>query len=233
MTAAAPSLSIVIPTRNAATRLPACLAALVAGRDRFSAFEILVADCGSTDGTRAIASQAGARLIDAPMGRGRQLRAGCAAATGDWLLVVHADTVLEAGWPEAAAAFAADPDNRMRAGYGRLVYDDPSPWARLIEWVVIRRAHLLGLPYGDQALLLSRALYEDAGGYPDWPLMEDVALTDRIGRRRLVALDMAAETSADRYRKGGWIRRPLWNLVCLALYRLGVAPERIVTLYDR
>lgn len=222
----------MIPTRNAATRLPACLAAVAGGVGHFSAIEIVVADCESDDATVAVARAAGAKVVQAAIGRGRQLRAAVAASRGAWLLALHADTVLGAGWGAAAAEFTVDPANRARAGYGRLVFDDPSPWARRIASAAAWRSRRLGLPYGDQGLLLARDFYQQVGGYPDWRLMEDVALADRIGRRRLVALDFDTVTSADRYRHEGWLRRPLRNLTCLTLYRLGMDPDRILRLYE-
>lgn len=228
----APALSVVIPTRNAAKRLPACLAAVARGAGHFSAIQIVVADCGSNDATVAVARAAGAEVVQSVAGRGPQLRAAVAASRGEWLLALHADTVLGPDWGAVAAAFASDPTNLDRAGYGRLVFDDPSPWARRIAASAAWRSRRFGLPYGDQGLLLPVDFYRKVGGYPDWRLMEDVALADRIGRHRLVALDFDAVTSADRYRRDGWLRRPLRNLACLALFRLGMEPDRISRLYE-
>lgn len=87
------------------------------------------------------------------------------------------------------------------------------------------------MPYGDQGLLISRALYDRVGGFAAIPLMEDVELVRRIGRRRLAPVGAGITASARRYRNGGYIRRPLRNLVCLSLYFAGVAPARIVRLY--
>jgi len=86
------------------------------------------------------------------------------------------------------------------------------------------------MPYGDQGLLISRALLDEVGGVPDLPLMEDVALA-RLLRGRLRALPVAAVTSAARYERDGWVRRPLRNIFCLALYFMGVSPARIRRLY--
>jgi hypothetical protein len=109
--------------------------------------------------------------------------------------------------------------------------DDPAWQARLLERAVALRVRWLRLPYGDQGLLISRALYEAVGGYHPLPLMEDVDLVRRIGRGRLRVLDVAAVTSAERWRRDGWLGRSLRNLSCLALYTLGVSPERIARLY--
>jgi rSAM/selenodomain-associated transferase 2 len=216
-------LTIVIPALNAAVSLGTCLAALD-GAD-----EILVVDGGSTDDSAGIAERAGARIVAAPRGRGTQLRAGGEAALGDWLLFLHADTRLGAGWREAVAAHVATaPD---RAGYFDLRLDDNAWQARVIERGVASRVRLLGLPYGDQGLLISRRFYDEIGGFRPLALMEDVDLARRIGRHRLRRMEATALTSADRWRRDGWLRRSGRNLACLALYALGMAPTRLARFY--
>jgi rSAM/selenodomain-associated transferase 2 len=194
----------------------------------------VVVDGGSTDGTAAaaaVAAASGARVIQAPRGRGIQLGAGAAAVRGDWLLFLHGDTVLAPGWIDAVRRHMDDPAMGDRAGYFRFALDDASPAARRLERLVALRCHLLALPYGDQGLLIARRLYDGVGGFDAVPLMEDVALVRRLGRSRLARLDATAVTSARRYRQGGYWRRPLRNLCCLALYYLGVPPQRILRLY--
>jgi rSAM/selenodomain-associated transferase 2 len=216
-------LSAVIPALNAAITLRGCVERL-AGAD-----EIVVVDGGSSDGTPAIAAQLGAKLIEAPRGRGAQLRAGAEAATGEWLLFLHADTVLERGWQQAVREHMRSfPDH---AACFRFRLDDAAWQARMIERGVSLRTGMLGLPYGDQGLLISRRHYDALGGFRALPLMEDVDLVRRIGRERLRYLDVAAITSAARWRRDGWWRRSARNLLCLTLYRAGVSPERIARLY--
>jgi len=227
---AAPGLAIVIPALNAAETLPATLAALGEARAHF-AIEIVVADGGSADATRARAEAGGARVVAAPRGRGPQLAAGAAAAESPWLLFLHADTRLDAGWSGAVCAYLARPEASARAAYFRLVLDDRSPGARRIERLARFRVRRFALPYGDQGLLIARALYDAVGGYRPLPLMEDVDLVRRLGRARLVALDACAVTSAARYARGGFWLRPLRNLFCLALYLAGVPPRLIARLY--
>ncbi len=226
-----PRLSIVIPALDAAATLAAVLAALAEAEAAGLTCERIVVDGGSADGTAALAAALGARVLEAPPSRGGQLRAGAAVAAGDWLLFLHADTRLEPGWAAAAGRFIADESNRERAGYFRFALDDASKEARSLERLVAWRARRLGLPYGDQGLLIAQAFYERLGGFSALPLMEDVDLVRRIGRRRLMALPAAAVTSAARYRREGWRRRGLRNLACLALYFLGMPPRLIKRLY--
>jgi len=226
-----PPLSVIIPTLDAAASLPATLTALAEGRAQGLTREILVADGGSRDATVALAERHGARVIAAPRGRGAQLAAGGAAASGAWLLFLHADTRLAPGWGAAVAAFIGSGSNDQRAGYLRFRLDDASAAARCVEAVVAWRCRALALPYGDQGLLIAAPLYRAIGGFRPLPLMEDVDLIRRLGRRRLVALDVDAVTSAARYRQGGYVRRPLRNLGCLTLYFLGLPPRVLMRLY--
>jgi rSAM/selenodomain-associated transferase 2 len=221
-------LSVVIPTLDAESELRATLAALV---DTDIIGEIIVTDGGSTDDTVAIARAAGARIVTAPRGRGTQLAAGAAVAGGNWLLFLHADCRLAPGWEPAVAAFIAAPGAPDRAGYFAFALDDQSSAARRLERVVAWRCRALGMPYGDQGLLIARGLYEAVGEFAALPLMEDVDLARRLGRRRLAPLGMPAYASARRYRQEGYIRRPLRNLLCLSLYLIGVPARHIARLY--
>lgn len=170
------------------------------------------------------------RCTHAPRGRGSQLAAGAGVARGEWLLFLHADTRLGAGWQDALAAAMACPD---RAAYFRFALDDASPAARRLERAVAWRCQALALPYGDQGLFISRALYEEMGGFRPLPLMEDVDLVCRLGRRRLHRLDVPAITSAERWRRDGYLRRSAKNLSILALWHLGVSETRLARLYER
>lgn len=222
-----PTLAVVIPTLDAAARLPRCLAAL----DEWPDARRIVVDGGSADATIALARAAGATIIPAARGRGGQLAAGAGAAGAvDWLLFLHADTVLAPGWARAAEAFMAAARARPRAGYFRFALDDASAAARRLEAVVAWRCRRLSLPYGDQALLIERRHYDAVGGFRPLPLMEDVDLVRRLGARGLASLDHPAVTAATRYR-AGYLRRSVRNLTCLALYFLGVSPRRLVAFY--
>jgi len=224
-------LAIVIPTLDAGEGLGRSLDALADAEAAGLRTELVVVDGGSRDGTVRCALAGGARVVRASPGRGGQLAAGAAATTGAWLLFLHADTRLEAGWAQVAARFMAEPANRERAAAFCFALDDPGRAARRLERLVAWRCRTLGLPYGDQGLLIARAFYERLGGFRPLPLMEDVELVRRIGRQRLAILPARAITSAARYRREGWAVRGARNLSCLALYFLGVPPRLIRHLY--
>lgn len=224
-------LSIIIPTLNAGEGLRRCLPPLAAFDALNLVHEVIFADGGSTDDTLAVAEAAGARIVSSEKGRGQQLAAGAEAAQGRWLLFLHADTALERRWQEVVWPFMSDPDNRKRAGHFRFRLDDARNRAKLLERLVAMRVGLFGLPYGDQGLLISRDFYREIGGYKSMPLMEDVDIVRRIGRRHLSRLASDAVTSASRYSHDGYLLRPIRNFLCLSLYFLGVSPRVIAKLY--
>jgi rSAM/selenodomain-associated transferase 2 len=213
------NLSVIIPTLNAARFLPLTLAAIE------GVAEIIVADGGSIDGTRECAAVSGARVITPPRGRGSQIAAAIEAASHPWLLLLHADTRLAPGW---RAAVHNDP---AFAGYFRFALDSADPRARRLERLVAWRCRTFGLPYGDQGLLIHRDLLREVGGMRPLPLMEDVDLVRRLGRRRLVALPADAVTSAAKWEREGYLRRSARNLGCLTLWFAGVPPSLIQRLY--
>lgn len=215
-----PGLSVIIPTLNAANCLPRTLAALGNIPD------IIVADGGSTDTTRELATASGARVLITQRGRGDQIAAGISAATHHWLLLLHADTRLSPGWE---AMIDIPP---TQAGYFRFVLDSDHPSARRLERVVAWRGRVLGLPYGDQGLLIHIDLLHAVGGMKPIPLMEDIDLVRRLGRARLTLLPADAVTSARKWETEGYLRRSARNLFCLSLWFAGVPPRLIQRLYQ-
>ncbi|UZD91485.1 TIGR04283 family arsenosugar biosynthesis glycosyltransferase [Cognatishimia activa] len=221
-------ISVVIPTLNAEDNLPATLLALMEGLSTGVIREVVISDGGSTDATQKIAEDAGAVFVSGPASRGGQLRRGAEAAEGKWYLFLHADTILSPGWSKAAEQHL----ETGQAGYGRLRFaagglagDLVSRWANL-------RSSLLGLPYGDQSLLIPASLYDQVGGFQDIPLMEDVAMA-RALRGRLRLLDYTALTSAERYQRDGWLKRGRRNLWLLMRYLNGAQPEKLAAEYRR
>ena len=226
------ALSVIIPTLNAASSLGETLHALGEIRDVLTV-EIIVVDGGSQDDTVARARALGLRVIQAPRGRGTQLSAGAREARAPWLLFLHADTTLEPFWSTTVTSFIRNKANVLKAAHFTFALDDASGAARRVEVLANWRARRLGLPYGDQGLLMSRKLYDSLVGFLDIPLMEDVDMVRRIGRSNLVELPATATTSAARYRRDGYWLRPLRNLSLLVLYFLGVSPRRLARFYDR
>jgi rSAM/selenodomain-associated transferase 2 len=227
-------ISVVIPTLNAEATLGGTLAALVPAAVDGLVREVIVVDGGSRDRTQEIVDQAGAQLIEERAGRGHQLAAGAASARFPWLLFLHADTVLEVGWERETVRFMERVDTGSHPPSGaafRFALDDQGPKPRLLERLVALRCRLLRLPYGDQGLLLPKSLYEEIGGFNPLPLMEDVDIVRRLGRSRTVLLRSRALTSAERFRREGYMRRSARNLVCLALYTLRVPIPVIGRMY--
>ncbi|MGQ0672956.1 MAG: TIGR04283 family arsenosugar biosynthesis glycosyltransferase [Hyphomicrobium sp.] len=227
-------ISVVIPTLDAEAHLTRTLAALVPAAMDGVVRELIVSDGGSTDGTRAIADEAGAVIIEAVRGRGSQLGAGAGAARCSWLMFLHADTVLAPGWDSEASDFMRDVDRGARpdrAAAFRFALDDHGMAARIVERGVALRNRLFRLPFGDQGLLISRRLYDAVGGYRPLPIMEDVDFARRLGRSRIAMLGSRAITSADRYRRDGYVRRVLRNQSCLLSYACGGDPARLAARY--
>lgn len=228
-------LTVVMPTLDSAKPMVPALGALVVPACEGVVSQVVVADGGSTDMTVSIAEEMGCDVVRGPRGRGPQLAAGAGAARRDWLLFLHSDTVLEEGWHREVAGLIERLESSGRthrsAAVFRFALDDQGLKARLIEMAVSLRCALFALPYGDQGLLISKRHYERLGGFRDMPLMEDVDLVRRIGRRGLVYLRARAVTSAERYRRDGYLRRVARNLGCLALFFLRVPPRVLARFY--
>lgn len=220
-------IAVIIPTLNAGAGLAATLRS-VAGAE-----EVIVIDGGSEDETVRLARSAGARVEATTRGRGQQMRAGADMATQDWLLFLHADTILAPGWRTHVDALTRGANAVAAVGVFRFKLDDGAWQARVLEWLVALRVSLFALPYGDQGLLIHRSLYAALGGFRALPLMEDVDFVRRIGRRRLRTLACAATTSARRWREDGWFMRSARNIVCLTLFSFGAPIDRIARLYGR
>jgi rSAM/selenodomain-associated transferase 2 len=220
-------LTIVLPVLNEAAIIAAALAALAPLRARGA--EIIVADGGSHDGTAQLAGPFADRVITVPRGRGAPMNAGAALGTGDALLFLHADTAL----PEDAdrlidAALARGAwgrfDLRIAGRHPLLIVI-----ARMINW----RSRLTGIATGDQAIFVSREAFEAVGGFPDLPLMEDIATSRRLKRLcRPFCIATPAVTSGRRWEQNGVIRTILLMWRLRLSYYLGVEPALLAELYD-
>lgn len=223
------AISVIIPVKDSAAALPALFEGLMEGVQAGLIREVVISDGGSTDGTLELAEAAGAQIVTGPPSRGGQLRRGVAASGGEWLLVLHADSGLPPGWAEAVQAHLSHPD---QAAYFDLRFRARglAPWG-VAGWANLR-SRWFGLPYGDQGLLIARTLYDRVGGYPDQPLMEDVALA-RALRGAWRPLGVAISTSAERYQRDGWLRRGARNLSILLRYLMGADPVVLARAYQR
>ena len=218
------AVSIVIPVLNEASHLPELLDRLAAFRDQA---EVIVVDGGSSDGTAERARAAGwARVLTAPRGRARQMNAGAAAAGGEVLLFLHADTTPPPTALQEIRAAMADPG--VVGGRFDVRLDSPRAIYRVVETFMNRRSRWTGIWTGDQAIFVRRAAFERLGGYPDLPLMEDVEFTRRLKRAgRRACLSSRVTASARKWEREGPLRTIvlMWGL--RFLYMLGVSPARL------
>jgi uncharacterized protein len=215
-------ISVIIPALDEAVHLRRTLAGL-AGGERV---EIIVVDGGSRDETIAVAAAHGARVLTAPRGRARQMNFGAAAARGELLLFLHADTLLPPGFAVQVRQEMARPE--VVAGAFRLAISGPERGLRLVEKGANWRAAALGMPYGDQALFLRAGLFQELGGFPDQPLLEDFALMRTLRRRGRIAIaPLAATTSGRRWRQLGILRATLLNQLIILAFLLGCSPCRL------
>jgi rSAM/selenodomain-associated transferase 2 len=220
-------LSIVVPTLEEAAGIAALLEALQPARRE--GHEIIVADGGSRDATRAIAAPLADRVIEAPRGRASQMNAGAEAATGDALLFLHADTMLPEGGIDAVS-------NALAAGarWGRfdVAIAGAHPMLPVIAAMMNLRSRLTGIATGDQALFVRRDAFLAAGGFPPIALMEDIALSRLLNRQgRPACLRLRVTTSGRR-----WERHGVWRTILLMwrlrlAYFLGADPGRLAAQY--
>ncbi|MBR9864974.1 MAG: glycosyltransferase [Rhodobacteraceae bacterium] len=222
-------ITVIIPTLNSARTLGPTLASLFDGVAAGLVHQVIFADGGSTDGTAHIAEETGIEFHRSAMGRGIQMASAARTAATPWLMFLHSDTVLGEDWTTAVRAHV---ETRSGAAYFKLRFDAGGPAGRLVAAWANLRARIFGLPYGDQGLLLPASLYTKTGGFPEIPLMEDVALARKL-RGQIAPLDATATTSAVKYREQGWLKRGARNLTTLALYFLGTAPEKLAQRYTR
>ena len=222
------SISLITPVLDEEDELPAFLKQL-AGQE---ILELILVDGGSRDRTREIASKYSVTCLQGPTGRGSQLNLGARQARGDILFFVHCDTRLPGNFPKLIRGALDSP--ATSAGAFSLTIDG-SGWSyRLIEAGANLRSRLLGLPYGDQGLFLTRRLFKQIGGYPDQPLLEDVALVRRLRRLgKILVLDSPIRVSARRWQRLGPWHTTVLNQTILLAYLLGMSPARLARIYYR
>ena len=216
------SISIIIPVRNEEGAIGACLDSLPVT----AGLEILMVDGNSTDQTLAEIRKRGQRVIQAPPGRGSQQHAGALAACGEILLFLHCDTRLPCDFAEQVQEILQEKDTA--AGAFRLGIDARGTGYRIIEWGANLRSRVLQQPYGDQALFMRRTTYFAAGGFPEQPILEDVALVSRLKQQGRITIARASvRTSARRWQQRGLIRTTVVNQLMLAGRAAGIPATRL------
>jgi len=224
--------SVIVPVYREETRINVLAGQVLelARRDG-AAVEVIVADGGPGSTTLAAIRVPGIIPVKSRPGRGVQMNAGAAAASGRILLFLHADTVL----PGKAFSLAESllEDGHLAGGAFDLALDDPALVFRLIGRVASRRSRLTRIPYGDQAIFVRAGLFRSLGGYREIPLFEDVDFMRRLKRGNFAIgfIDRPVVTSARRWKKEGVVRATLRNWVLAAAYLAGVAPERLAGHY--
>ena len=220
-------LSIVMPVLDEAAGIAAALQALAPYRER--GVELIVVDGGSTDNTTDLAGPLADRVIAAPRGRGMQMNAGAAAAHGDVLLFLHADTRL----PENADRLLLDGLSRSRRLWGRFdVRIEGGGLLALVACMMNWRSRITGIATGDQAMFVTRAAFANAGGFPAIALMEDVALSARLKRTgKPLALRARVTISARRWQRHGVLRTVLLMWRLRLGFFLGADPAKLARAY--
>ena len=222
-------LSIIIPALNEAANIVATLMPLQAMRQR--GVEVLLVDGGSTDKTCELAAPWVDCVIGSESGRAQQMNAGADAASGDALLFLHADSILPADGDEWIGKALTDP--RFRWGRFDVAISGAHFMLPVIAWFMNRRSRLTGIATGDQGIFVARDAFASIGGFPNQPLMEDVAICVRLLAQwpRPVYLDKKIVTSGRRWEKQG-----VWRTIMLMWhlrlqYFMGASPDEIHRAY--
>lgn len=226
--AASRRVSVIIPALNEAVIIGDTLRQVQASNPH----EIIVVDGDSVDGTARFAAAAGARVILSPRGRAIQMNTGAAAACGEFLLFLHADTSPPVGYPNLVCKTL----NRAGVAAGAFSFRlrERFAGAFVLERLVNLRSRWLGLPYGDQGLFMRRSLFEAVSGFPAWPLLEDLEMVKRLRRLgRVVTLREPAVTSSQRWIEHGLLQNSWRNQQILLGHWRGEPLETLAARYRR
>jgi rSAM/selenodomain-associated transferase 2 len=219
-----------MPVLDEGDRLRRTLPALQPFRE--TGHELILVDGGSSDDTRELAAGSVDRLVESARGRALQMNAGARLASGELLLFLHADTEL------SPAALAAMLEGIAASGrrWGRfdVRLSGERPMFRVIETMMNHRSRITGIATGDQGIFVERRLFEEVGGYPEIPLMEDVALSRALKRTwPPLCLRERVLTSCRR-----WERYGVWRTILLMwrlrlAYALGADPRDLAKSWER
>jgi rSAM/selenodomain-associated transferase 2 len=223
------TISIIIPTLNEAKNIEKTLLNFQNKPD----IEIIVVDGGSQDKTVKIVQKLGVKIICSPVvGRAQQMNFGAAAATGEILLFLHADTQLPLGYQEMVRSALSQP--KIIAGAFQLAIEGQQKSLRLVETMVNWRSRFLSLPYGDQSIFLKASTFKKIGGFSSLPIMEDFEFIQRLKRQgKITIVPASVVTSGRRWQKLGIFRTTLINQLIILGYYLGVPPVHLARWYRR
>ena len=225
------TLSIIIPVFNEQENIAQVLKNLESVPD----IEIIVVDGGSQDDTVAIAqslniNSLNIKVIVIPAGRAKQMNAGAAIASGDSLLFLHGDTCLPSGFETLIPEALSRP--KVVAGAFELGISGTDWKLRIVEWMVKVRSHLFSLPYGDQAIFLSKQQFQNLGGFPELPIMEDFQLILKLQKQgKIHILPVKVTTSGRRWQKLGIVQTTCINQLMILGYFLGIPIEKLAQFY--
>jgi rSAM/selenodomain-associated transferase 2 len=219
-------ISIIIPVYNEKKHI----SATITTAQKSINSEIIVVDAGSEDDTCGIACTTGVKVITSGRGRAMQMNKGAAAASGDILLFLHADTLLPSGFDYLIRKTLQKPG--VVAGAFKLKISG-RPWSlRLVEWGVDIRSKCFQLPYGDQAIFLKSEIFHKIDGFPELPIMEDFELVRRLKASGKIAIILApVVTSGRRWLQHGILKTTLINQIIIIGYFLGISPKRLASWY--
>jgi rSAM/selenodomain-associated transferase 2/rSAM/selenodomain-associated transferase 1 len=219
-------VSVIVPALNEVAHLPATLEAAQRGEPH----EIIVVDGGSADDTAKIARSLDCIVLNGPRCRAQQMNVGAVMATGEYLLFLHADTLLPADYVTHVRQILAQPE--AVGGAFMFATSDDFAGRKLVERATNWRARLWQFPYGDQGLFLRRNSYKQIGGFPDMPIMEDYEFVRRLRRLgKIVIAPATAVTSGRRWQRLGVLRTTLTNRAIILGYHLGISPSRLAGWY--
>jgi len=217
--------SVIIPTLNEAARISRTIRHV---RELYPAVEIIVADGGSDDGTVEQSLQESAKIVVSCCGRGNQCNAGARQASGEILLFLHADTSLPNQAFDLLTRYFNNP--QIRIGTFRLKFDRDK-WILGI-YAYFSRFDSIFTRFGDQCIVVRRAFFEEIGGFPEWPLFEDVHFLRQARKRtRIISFPAEVNTSARRFIEIGIIRTQLINGWLVLKYLCGVSPDKLAEQY--
>lgn len=218
-------ISIIIPTLNESQNIQATLAST-----HSTNVEVIVVDGGSTDNTVDIVESLGVKVIAGYKNRARQMNAGARNATGDILLFLHADTVLPVDFDAMIRSALQQPSSV--GGAFALRINAPDLGLRLVEWGVKWRSKLFKMPYGDQAIFITKEKFNKIGGFPELAIMEDFELIGNLKQLgKITFIPVPVITSPRRWLKKGILQTTLINQIVIIAYFLGISPERIRSWY--